>query len=58
MSAPSSSNLSVITVTSYRLKIWLLYLFLHNMGASMSKQQRGGLLNECSFGLFGFQFDE
>ena len=60
MSAPSSSNLSVITVTSYRRKIWLLYLFLHNMGASMSKQW------ECvkfatwrsSFGLFGFQFDE
>ena len=28
MSAPSSSSLSVITVTSYRRKIWLLYLFL------------------------------
>ena len=28
MKAPSTSNLSVITATSYRRKIWLLYLFL------------------------------
>ena len=28
MSAPSTSSLSVITVTCYRRKIWLLYLFL------------------------------
>ena len=28
MSAPSTSCLSVITVTSYRRKIWLLYLLL------------------------------
>ena len=28
MSAPSTSSFSVITVTRYRRKIWLLYLFL------------------------------
>ena len=28
MSAPSTSSFSVITVTCYRRKIWLLYLFL------------------------------
>ena len=28
MSAPSTSSLSVINVTSYRRKIWLRYLFL------------------------------
>ena len=25
---------------------------------SVSNLQRGGLLNDCSLGLFGFQFDE
>ena len=31
MSAPSTSSLSVITVASYRRKIWLLYLFFGNI---------------------------
>ena len=49
-----------------RSKVNIKISFLmHNMGASMSKQwervsnlQRGDLLRECPFGLFGFQFDE
>ena len=58
MSAPSTSSLSV--TTSYRRKIWLFYLFCTTWvpecpnNESVSNFQLGDLLNECSFGLFGF----